>query len=49
MDAARVKEDALGNRSLAGIDMGNDADIAYLPEPSLASHLEITPLKTFSC
>jgi hypothetical protein len=34
MDAARVKEDALGQGGLAGVDMGHDPDIAITIERS---------------
>jgi hypothetical protein len=29
MDFAAVIENPLGNRSFPGVDMGNDADVAY--------------------
>ena len=30
VDASRIEQDALGQRGLAGIDVGHDADIADL-------------------
>jgi hypothetical protein len=52
MDAARIKEDALGQGSLAGVDMGHDADVAILIERSLPWHQRSLPLgmgKSVSC
>src|SRR5262245_9679897 len=38
VDAARVEENALGERSLARIDVGHDADVASLDVALLESH-----------
>jgi len=39
VDLLGVKEDALGDRGLAGVDMGNDADVARTREAYLARHI----------
>jgi hypothetical protein len=39
VDLLGVEEDPLGNGRLAGVDMGNDADIARACERNLSSHL----------
>src|SRR6185369_8688031 len=45
IDAARVKEDALGGGGFTRVDMGDDADIAGLLQRKLSWHL----FKPLSC
>jgi hypothetical protein len=44
VDPARIKEDALGQGGLAGVDMGHDANISILIERSLPRHRRSLPL-----
>ena len=46
VDLLGVEEDALGDRGLAGVDMGNDADVARSREGYLAGHLYFLVLTT---
>jgi hypothetical protein len=46
VDAARIKEDALGQGGLAGVNVGHDPDIPVSNERSLPSHRRLDPFSS---